>query len=1119
MLTLFDSNRYEALTEALLDALAESASDGSPWRALSIIAPSAAIQRRLELEIAARFGICANIQFSYLAQWLWKQIGQVMNLSASNAFVSERLVWRCYRLLKARAWAHMPRLSGWLRDADEAMRYALAQRIARLFDRYLLYRPDWLDAWQRGQSILNLERADAMHWDDEQWQMQLWRQLCAECAAPKDTAPGLFPFLSRAAALDAATIARAQWPERLHVFALPAIAPLHLALLREFARWIDIRLYTLNPCRQYWGDWVSAAQRADLALHDQAEVGNVLLTEWGQQTQTHLTQLQTLADTVETVEVSRPIENPASTWLAALQNAWLDGRALPKAPTVEAPACIEIHICHSLTRQLEVLHDRLLALFNANDADTAPPSPSDALVVIPNLAAAAPLIDAVFGATRGARRIPYRITGLPAARAHPAIHMLRCLLSLLDQRITWANLMEWLRIDGIAVRYGLEECALEAIERWCSAAGALHSEIEATPCQPLKKALMRLYLGYALPEGAAPVAGVLPASAVVNPEVLEWLGRLSCLIDNLDNVAQLCAQAAPAAEWQTRLLGALEHFFPAHAQDAEAMIEVRAALNRLFEAMQEGAADALLPAAVVRSALMLALEEPARGGVPTGGVTFCAPASLRGLPYRVVCLLGMDDGALPGRHHPDEFDLSAALPRAGDRQRRQEERNLFLDLILAARERLLIAYTGRHLRDNAPLPPAAPVDELLDHLGEALASASGHRSRTAIANARKRFIVEHPLHPFSAEYFSNAEPRSSKSSHLFTYNPDCAEIAAALNVRPARASAPLLSRPLPPLENGNDPVIEFSAFERFWRHPARALLCERLGIRLAKTPCEFLDLEPFTLDPACRRALANRVLPLLLAGDAHARAKCSSAAFNACAERARSIARASPELPNGALGAALCASEFEALTDLAARIRSAGWQSPTPRLFTLELTPAWPAALAQPECNAVRAQTPIQIAGLLQTAAHDRLILYRYAPAGARDYLSAWLCHLVMCARAGAKEAPRTIWLGHPDEFAFKPVQRGRARAHLAELAALYGFGQCAPLRFFPISAWALDHQGEAAARRAWNGDVKKKGEANDAWLRIALRGERLSAALDAHFSALARTVLTPLIEYLEVIS
>src|SRR5260364_393274 len=104
MLTLFDSNRYEALTEALLDALAESASDGSPWRALSIIAPSAAIQRRLELEIAARFGICANIQFSYLAQWLWKQIGQVMNLSASNAFLSERLVWRCYRLLKARAW-------------------------------------------------------------------------------------------------------------------------------------------------------------------------------------------------------------------------------------------------------------------------------------------------------------------------------------------------------------------------------------------------------------------------------------------------------------------------------------------------------------------------------------------------------------------------------------------------------------------------------------------------------------------------------------------------------------------------------------------------------------------------------------------------------------------------------------------------------------------------------------------------------------------------------------------------------------------------------------------------------------------------------------------------------
>src|SRR5260363_741 len=93
---------------------------------------------------------------------------------------------------------------------------------------------------------------------------------------------------------------------------------------------------------------------------------------------------------------------------------------------------------------------------------------------------------------------------------------------------------------------------------------------------------------------------------------------------------------------------------------------------------------------------------------------------------------------------------------------------------------------------------------------------------------------------------------------------------------------------------------------------------------------------------------------------------------------------------------------------------------------------------------------------------------------------------LARCARAARMQCrPRPN--GHPDEFAFKPAQRGRARAHLAELAALYGFGQCAPLRFFPISAWALVHQGEAAARRAWNGDVKKKGEANDAWLRIAL--------------------------------
>ncbi|KHJ59297.1 exodeoxyribonuclease V subunit gamma, partial [Burkholderia glumae] len=204
---------------------------------------------------------------------------------------------------------------------------------------------------------------------------------------------------------------------------------------------------------------------------------------------------------------------------------------------------------------------------------------------------------------------------------------------------------------------------------------------------------------------------------------------------------------------------------------ADALSDVRDALDALLAAVREGAPALPMPAAVVRAGLAAELDDPARGGVPWGGVTFSSLTSLRGLPYRVVCLVGMDDGVLPSLARADEFDLMAVYAKLGDRQRRDDERNLFLDLLLAARDRLVITYTGRSIRDNAPLPPAALVDELLDHV--AMVAAGPDASPAAIEAARRGFVVEHPLQPFSADYFA-------AGGALYSYDAGRAELAARL---------------------------------------------------------------------------------------------------------------------------------------------------------------------------------------------------------------------------------------------------------------------------------------------------------------------------------------------------
>lgn len=1128
MLQLFYSNRYDVLVDALLDGLAQAPS--SPWTAQPVIVPSAAVRRRLELDIAARQGVCANIDFGYLAQWLWTQIGGVIEVPPRSPFAPDRLVWRCYRLLgdadEARPWNASPRLRSYLDAADAPMRYELARRVATVLDHYLTYRPEWLLQWQKGGSIFasgaaddtgpRLVGASAAAREDERWQAALWRSLLGEVAGSAPSAdaatPPAYRFLDEVRSLDLEAIANAGWPESVSVFALPTMPPLHIALLRELSRWIDVRLYAMNPCREFWFDIVSEGrvQALDVAGQlDYQEVGHPLLAEWGRQTQAQLHMLHELTESAASGEASYFAENAAPTWLAAVQNGMLDLRSERDLDPKPQERGVEVHVCHSLARQLEVLHDRLLGWFDEFD-DL---QPSDVLVTFPDLGAAGPLIDAVFGTapTGDTRRIPYRVTGLPPSQANPVARVLLDWLALPERNVGAPELIEWLRVDAIAARYGIDAAALEDVQEWLAAAGARRGLAPVTPADsavPVARhtfadALTRLFLGYAMPEGGEPVDAWLPVEGADGSDA-ELLGRLASFVDDVDAFARRCADDMTPAEWTQLLLELLGRCFDGGVDFADTLAIVRDAIDKMSEAMRAGASEIALPAAVVRTALSEALDDPARGGVPWGSVTFSSLTSLRGLPFRIVCMLGMDDGVLPSLARADEFDLMAEFGKAGDRQRRDDERNLFLDLLLAAQDRLLIAYTGRSIRDNAPLPPAALVDELLDHL--ARVSCEEDASPADLDAARRAFIVDHPLQPFASEYFDakNGTKHGTKNA-LFTYDPDRAELAALLAAPARDATPPFFAAPLPAGPDERNQPVAFDDFQRFWRHPARALLRDRLGIVLSDAQGELLDMEPFELDFAGRDALAERLLPALL--DA-------SAGDDALA-RARRVAEASPELPGGATGAVWRARELAALRGLAERVRREVASGVTRLPFALDIDARWPDTGdvtlfgAFDEALRERSEGRLQLQGTLNLLTETGQVIFRYARPSARDYLAAWLSHLVYCA--ALPEGPRrTVWHASGESFELAPVDKPLDQ--LAPLAALYRAGRAFPLRFFPKSAWAKISDSDSVAQNAWASD-RVRAESDDAALRIAFRGTPLT--LDEPFGTLASVVFKPLVAHL----
>lgn len=1083
------SNHFEYLLEALLVRLEIEAP--GPFDIQTVIVPSIAVRRRLELAMADRFGVCARVEFPFLGKWLWDETSRWMQTPERSPLDRGRLAWGVYTELgdPILAQAH-PQLGNYLAAADAGMRLELAERIARVFDDVLTYRTSWAEAWRQKTPLPDVKLDSQAEQEISAWLGELWRRVTASFGVVHQ-----HPFL-RLLAQDTPHEAAPDTNLPVHVFALPALPPLNLRLLRKFATYRDLHIHTLNPCREHWFDIVPARRLSFLAAQgrlDFQETGNRLLAEWGHQTRDHIDLL--FEDDEGLVEEGSIFsENRGSGLLARLQNAILDLRELEPGSieTTENDRSIELHVCHSMTRQLEALQDRLLSLF----AQATPMRPDDVLVVLPDLKVAAPLIDAVFGTAPLARRIPYTITGRGQTRENPVARALAALLALLPGRFPASAVFDLLQQRPIAMRYELDDGALETLRDWISKSGirwGLDGEqrsdlgLPETDFHSFADGIERLYLAYAIGDDAQ----FNERCGAGNPEghAALALGALWRFVQDLNDTRSRWQRARNAEAWRAEIEALLERFIPPLYEWAEDLRSLRTTASELARQMA-GAGDTPLPPVIVLRALAESLEQPARGGVPTGGLTFAAMASLRPLPYRMICVLGLDDGVFPSSDRPAEFDLLARHYRRGDRQRRDDERNLFLDLLLAARDLFYLSHTGRSLRDNTPLPASILATELIEILSEATAVHPDDTNSVRVA--RERLVIEHPLQPFSVDLFRTdsdfrlrshntelcealrcglANPATTPHHKIAPDNDDSDDDDASMHEAP-----PFFATVLPLPDDQNEVTLE--ALIGFFRNPSRALLRDRLGIQIIETGDSLADNEPFIAGHEERQALTHRLEAAVFSG--------------APLEVLEALSRMGNEYPQGAIGDRQREQHVAELASVAATLA---------RLHdTPPLAPV-PVSLAFAFNNG----TWRLIGNLVQLRPSGQT-LWRLDDLRASDRLQAVIRHLVLCAACPDGIEPTTFHVASNQTLRIPAVPQPEAHERLGRLLNHYRTGLTRPLHFFPRSAWAYieGRSSLTAARQKWdNGSFP--GECANPWHELALRG--CGDPLDDEFERIASDV------------
>ena len=871
-----------------------------------------------------------------------------------------------------------------------------------------------------------------------------------------------------------------------------ALAPLRLRALEALAGCTEVNLYVVSPSAHYWSDIRSAREQAratrsrgeelpPVALAP--EVGNPLLASLGRLGRAFFDDLAALPAAYAPDLFEDPGEDSL---LACLQSDVLNlrHRGLDGTPVLALgprDRSVTFHTCHSPLREVEALHDWLLTLF---DEQLPGLEPRDVLVATPDVETYAPFVQAVFdGVTEDACRIPYALADRGVRAANPLADGFLRLLAVPDSRFGAQGVLDLLEVVPLARRFGLTPDDRATAARWVEATrirwgvDGAHRERCGVPgfgANSWRAGLERLLLGYALPgDGDRLFGGVLPFGEVEGDgaRVLGNLAEFAEALFDLDR--ELAAPRSPGA-WAAALDGVLDRFFLSEDDEERDLLAVRRALVRLDEHTRAAGFDEPLSLAAVRTHLAAALEgDPQGGGTLTGRVTFCSLRPLRGIPFRVVALLGMNDGAFPRTQRPPTFDRIAAEPRPGDPSARDEDRYLFLETLLSVRDRFLVSYVGRSPTDDSPVPPSVVVSELLDAVAEGFIHPSG-----ALPDA---LVTAHRLQAFHPDYFRRDTGLGSASAE----NLGAARALTGPRVEPT----PLVPNPLPAPEELWH-TVDLATLVRFYRHPARFFLQRRLRVYGAEAAGELDEREPFAVGGLERYGILGGLTARCLARDD------PTDAFGAL--------EAGGELPPGRPGEVA----FETLAGEAAVFAKAvRHQRAGVELESLEVD---------------LTLGPYRITGRLGDLWPRARVRHRPAKLDkkGREQVSGWVEHLVLCAARDDRHPDRTVLQGLDRGYGFRSVE-GAAEI-LADLFDRYGEGLCAPLPLLPTASLAYAeglHNGKteeaalAAARSAWEGGYRSRGDREDADLQTCFRR---TDPLDERFVEVADRVFGPLLDHRE---
>jgi exodeoxyribonuclease V gamma subunit len=747
---LYFSNQLDQLADKFSDVVTDEVrGKDNILEPPVVIVPNANLAKWLQLLLAEKNSIFMNVGFQYLEAGLWEMLVALdSGENKPDMMDIDQLKILLLHILQNldRSDTDFLPITQYLFGEDDADRpddaarlWQLSEKIAHLFKEYEFHRTDMIQKW-----TVSSTEAEGM----ERCQQRLYARL----KILRDELAGRTEkqLLSTMEYADLVLSSprknerKASDPQSVHFFGLSQISNFHLTLIGRLQDDYTIHIYTMNPCEEFWEDiqtprekrWIQKKNVKTLAIQtseqDQGELfqqaDNTLLAAWGKPGRESIRLLCQLTD--YDFNACFTISQQATGILQRIQNDILTlSSSEQEAKRLDQDRSLQIIACPGVYREVETVYNSIL--FNLEQDDRL--QLTDIALLVPDISAYKPVFDSVFN--RRPRQLTYNLVDSHAEIESIFGKAVLAILKLATGRFSRNEVFDLILNPCFMSRWKIGPDEVQAWVNWTRELNIFHTfdtESKTARGYPAsgnftwKQGLERLRLARIMaapnvidPTGFKHYQERVPFSDVKTGDVA-LVEKFCVVIEWLHHAAiRLNSRAISGEQWKQRLFQTCDQLIEI-PEDFKGEAVVRQELLKafdnleLYDHLQEGASQSALDVDLIREFVRANLGSISggHGNYLTGGVTISALQPMRPIPFRIIYVLGMEEGRFPGKADLSSLDLRLSRRRIGDISLPERNCYLFLEMLLCVREKLYISYVARDLQKDRLQQPCSVINQL-----------------------------------------------------------------------------------------------------------------------------------------------------------------------------------------------------------------------------------------------------------------------------------------------------------------------------------------------------------------------------------------------------------------------